>query len=370
MKKILSILFLLFLNSINAQVPSYIPTNGLEGYWPFNGNANDVSGNGHNGTITGATLTSDRFGNSNSAYYFNLFDFIQTNYTGVAGNNPRTISFWIKNQYSTRTINPLYYGGGGNPYGDVFFIRLNRNYQHDQCGCWPTTYEGAGIDGEHLHLMYSTSIGDNNWHNYVYVVGAAANNFRDIKIYKDGVLISNSNQIIFDYNNASQSLALNTVTSPNYPLTFGKSDVIVTSPAGSQLDAAPTENLDDIAFWSRDLSQTEIQALYNAPNSNECQSLVINTGLLTFNPPTYNNTITIYPNPANDHITIDCGTLANVSGWNIVITNTLGQEVFNQPMNTQQYVVPLNTWSGQGVYFVKIYNAQGTLVNTKKIILQ
>ena len=26
-------------------------------------------------------------------------------------------------------------------------------------------------------------------------------------------------------------------------------------------------------------------------------------------------------------------------------------------MNTQQYVVPLNSWSGQGVYFVKIYDA-------------
>jgi hypothetical protein len=80
--------------------------------------------------------------------------------------------------------------------------------------------------------------------------------------------------------------------------------------------------------------------------------------------------ISIYPNPANDHITIDCGTLANVSGWNLKITNILGQEVFNQPMNTQQYVVPLNTWTGQGVYFVKIYDAQGTLINTKKIILQ
>lgn len=369
MKKILSLLFLICLNSIYAQIPSYIPTNGLEGYWPFNGNADDISGNNHNGIVNGATLTSDRFGNSNSAYYFSLFDYIQTNYIGVAGNNPRTISFWIKNQYSSRTINPLNYGGGGSAYGDNFFIRLNRNYQHDQCGCWPTTYEGAGIDGTHLNLIYSTSIGDNNWHNYVYVVGASANNFRDIKIYRDGILISNISQIVFDYNNASQTLALNTNTNSNYPLIFGKSDANL-SYAGSQLDAAPTENLDDIAFWSRELNQTEIQGLYNASNSNECQSLVINTGILSFNPPTYQNSVTIYPNPANDHITIDCGNLANVSGWHVVITNTLGQEVFNQPMNTQQYVVPLNSWTGQGVYFVKIYDASNNLMNTKKIILQ
>jgi hypothetical protein len=44
-----------------AQVPSYVPTNGLVGWWPFNGNANDESGNGHNGTVTGATLTTGLF---------------------------------------------------------------------------------------------------------------------------------------------------------------------------------------------------------------------------------------------------------------------------------------------------------------------
>jgi len=53
---------------IIAQVPSYVPSNGLVGYWPFNGNANDQSGNANNGTVNGATLTADRFGNTNSAY--------------------------------------------------------------------------------------------------------------------------------------------------------------------------------------------------------------------------------------------------------------------------------------------------------------
>jgi len=82
------------------------------------------------------------------------------------------------------------------------------------------------------------------------------------------------------------------------------------------------------------------------------------------------SSIFLYPNPANDQIIIDCGILADVNGWNIKITNMLGQEVFNQPLNTQQYVVPLNTFSGHGVYFVKLYNAEGSLVYTKKIIVQ
>jgi uncharacterized repeat protein (TIGR03803 family) len=93
-----------------------------------------------------------------------------------------------------------------------------------------------------------------------------------------------------------------------------------------------------------------------------------NLNSITFD--TNRTEINIYPNPANDHITIDCGNLANVSGWTIKIVNTLSQEVFSGAMNTQQYVVPLNSWSGQGVYFVKIYDASNNLMNTKKIILQ
>jgi hypothetical protein len=44
--------------------------NGLIAYYPFNGNANDESGNGNNGTVNGATLTADRNSTSNSAYSF------------------------------------------------------------------------------------------------------------------------------------------------------------------------------------------------------------------------------------------------------------------------------------------------------------
>jgi hypothetical protein len=56
--------------AVNGYSQSFL-TNGLVVYYPFNGNPNDASGNGNNGTVEGATLTADRFGNANSAYYFN-----------------------------------------------------------------------------------------------------------------------------------------------------------------------------------------------------------------------------------------------------------------------------------------------------------
>ena len=68
----LMILFIFcFTTKLYSQsVPSYVPTNGLIGWWGFNGNALDGSGNGNHGTVNGATLTADRFRYSNIASNF------------------------------------------------------------------------------------------------------------------------------------------------------------------------------------------------------------------------------------------------------------------------------------------------------------
>ena len=58
---------------VSSGLPSNL-RNGLVGYWPFCGNANDASGNSNNGTVNGAVLTTDRFGNPSSAYSFDGVD--------------------------------------------------------------------------------------------------------------------------------------------------------------------------------------------------------------------------------------------------------------------------------------------------------
>ncbi len=81
-------------------------SNGLVGYWPFNGNANDESGNGNHGIVNGATLTTDRFGNANKAYSFNGVN----KYTSVPNFpinfNSFTLSFWVnlKNDFQVQRI--------------------------------------------------------------------------------------------------------------------------------------------------------------------------------------------------------------------------------------------------------------------------
>jgi len=67
MKKLVLIILICLPFFIYSQMN---PDSGLVAYYPFSGNANDTSGNGYDGTVYGATLTTDRFGNSNSAYSF------------------------------------------------------------------------------------------------------------------------------------------------------------------------------------------------------------------------------------------------------------------------------------------------------------
>jgi hypothetical protein len=232
--------------------------NGLVAYYPFSGNAGDSSGNGNHGTVNGATLTTDRFGNAGKAYYFNYFDEITTNFNQISGTQPRTFSFWMKNQNSHKTITPIWYGGGNNAYpGYVFNIKMNRNEQHDQCQCWPIVYEGVGIDGAWTNIIYSAIIGDNQWHNYVYVVENSGNTFGQVKIYQDGNLLSQTANIIFDYNNNSSNL-INTLSES--PLKFGRSMANQGYP-NDLLDRAPTEYLDDIRIYNRALTQAEITYL-------------------------------------------------------------------------------------------------------------
>jgi uncharacterized protein YecT (DUF1311 family) len=81
-----------------------VPTiTGLVAYYPYSGNSIDLSGNGHDGIVHGATLTTDRFGNPNSAYKFNGID---NNIIAVLNElksaTSWAVSFWMKVDYLNR----------------------------------------------------------------------------------------------------------------------------------------------------------------------------------------------------------------------------------------------------------------------------
>ena len=91
---LLATLLLVHVQVFGQSVPSYVPTNGLVGWWGFNGNANDESGNGNHFNVMGPIVTMDRFSNPNSAFQFtgqpsqaqylilpNIDSFFSTNHT-------------------------------------------------------------------------------------------------------------------------------------------------------------------------------------------------------------------------------------------------------------------------------------------------
>jgi len=73
MKQVYLLFFCMFF-LININVTHADLNEGLIAYYPFNNNADDISGNELHGSVNGALLSDDRFGNSNSAYYFDGID--------------------------------------------------------------------------------------------------------------------------------------------------------------------------------------------------------------------------------------------------------------------------------------------------------
>jgi hypothetical protein len=94
----------------------------LLAYFPFQGNANDASGYGHDAIVVGASLASDRNGNANSAYSFAGKGSIQAMMPPgflPNGSAPRTLIAWLEPTQSTNILGVVYFGAE-NCTGQVF----------------------------------------------------------------------------------------------------------------------------------------------------------------------------------------------------------------------------------------------------------
>src|SRR3990167_4957400 len=136
----------------------------LVAYYPFNGNANDESGNGNNGTVNGATLTTDRFGNTNKAYSFDgVNDYIDIgNNTNLKRYNTSfTVSSWIKLfSYSNSYLSSIISNRDGGYYnsqsdaGSVFNIggKLSASYKKAALGIYGGS-TAQGVSGGTLLIL-------------------------------------------------------------------------------------------------------------------------------------------------------------------------------------------------------------------------
>lgn len=297
-----------FFSSYSQTVPSYVDAAGLKGWWSFTGNAIDSSGNGYDGTVYGATLTTDRFGNANNAYQF-TDDTITTTYPGVAGDSDRTITFWfyldsIDNGNDEHFM--LGYGSGLPGYASGFDCNVNDS--------------SVGIDGSACYAFYDT-LQAQQWYFYAITYSAAFGS--DILAPK--VYINDTLQLV-----PSLSLVNNYIyTGTARPFSIGSNGNTVNDFHGK---------IDDIGVWNRVLSDCEISKLYYSVNS-LITSDPVNDTVIVGSSAMYS--ITDTGGSATYQWQVDDGTgfvdLSNAGAYSGVDTKTLTINPVTATMNNYQY---------------------------------
>lgn len=132
---------------------------GLLFHAPFTGNADDIGLNGLAGTVTGATLTSDRNGVANEAYRFDGVDDVinygEAAFLGLGGSNPYTMTAWVKledrGDQVRQTIITKF--NGGVAAGWYLSVNGNREVQaYRNVAPWSTSGEPVVPYDEYVHV--------------------------------------------------------------------------------------------------------------------------------------------------------------------------------------------------------------------------
>ena len=134
-------------------------SDGLVAHYKFDGNADDSSGNGNNGTVHGATLTSDRFGNANGAYAFQDSKYISVrNSPSLQGVGDRvSIAAWIKpTSWDGDWMILLCKGSGSSGSRNIGFAFHSRNYMEAARAGLSVTISKSLRLGEWQHVAYSS----------------------------------------------------------------------------------------------------------------------------------------------------------------------------------------------------------------------
>ena len=320
-------------DSIGVEVRDFsiVQTGELAAYYPFNGNAYDASGNNNNGTVYGATLTTDRLGNPNSAYFFNG----QNSYIQIPSSsslnfqNSITINFGMKvGTLYSREQYVLSQGSYDN--------RLKISIIPDQSLRW-TIKTNSAKNGGIIDLDSETKIVQDSLYNVTVLYSGS-----DYEIYINGNLDA--------FSSWSGQLLQTSI-----PLTIGQ--------------MLPNDNnynfrgvLDDIRIYNYALPVSEIESLANISTyvNDSKNSHLPDTDML------YQN----YPNPFNPETAIGYQLSAD-SYVTLKVYDILGNLVktlVNQYQTKGEYSLSFNA-SGiaSGIYFYRL--KAGNYSAIRKMIL-
>jgi hypothetical protein len=79
--------------------------------------------------------------------------------------------------------------------------------------------------------------------------------------------------------------------------------------------------------------------------------------------------IKVYPNPAQNQLTIDNGNYSDFAGYTVNVYNSIGAVVYTQAINQKVYTIDLKSWSSVGVYRMELTDKSGAKIAVKTIVL-
>src|SRR6266540_1523595 len=227
------------------QLPGATLDDGLIAFYPFNGNANDGSTNGNNGTVVGAQLSSDRNGTANRAYLFNGVDSYINIGNRVKPNFPLTVTAWIYPTSSDGEGHTIFRSGTFNSAGSYNGVLL--------------TYSGQG-------LLF-TFIGSGPYSNSA--------NYRSRIMSNVGVIPANkwTHVVLVWIDYQTTKFYVNGVFQPSQPNGYGSGITIVNSTSDGAIGMQDNPSypapfmgkLDEVRVYNRELSASEVTTLAIEP---------------------------------------------------------------------------------------------------------
>lgn len=216
-----------------------IPTNGLILWYPMNGNCSDSSGHKLNGTVHGATLTTDRFGHSNSAYAFNGSgnQWIDCGVDTLFKLLPNmSISAWVYlNQNASDKDIGYIIAGTYNGLDQGILYNVGEGPKNSTVNYLSFRWSGPTPEDTVTNLKLNT------WYNVIITFDGSK-----INLYVNGILGSSTS------NN-------NTVNVPFDHLYIGGSGSVWEAPVFNM-----NGKIDDVLIYNRVLTSSEISDIYNA----------------------------------------------------------------------------------------------------------
>jgi len=224
--------------ALAAQVHAQVPfTNSLVAYYPFNGNANDATGNGNNGTIIGNVVpAADRFGNASNAYHFDGTNAAieVTNTVFNIGQAGYTISGWFASDDVTTTYQLIFNSIPQTGIGTEFNNPSDPSLVAFAVGTATGTWSVLNVHGS------NTSYANQTWYQAV---------------------LTKSNTLYTLYINGQMSCQQTVSVASNYNYNVG---CIIGSinPITESAHETFFGRLDDFRIYNRALLSNEVQELY------------------------------------------------------------------------------------------------------------